>query len=209
MPADFEPRSLADTVEIAPGVAMPRLGLGTYKSDEGPEVEGAIAADLEWATGSSTPPRSTATRRASAGRCARVASRARTYFVTTKLWNSDQGYESALKACDASLGTLRTGLRRPLPRSLAVAQAHARHLASDGGAARFADARARSASATSSHTTSTSLPSSRRPCRRSTNPSSTRGCSSPTFRQPVPRSRDSPAGVGAGHAGPRRTSSPN
>lgn len=27
-------------------------------------------------------------------------------FVTTKLWNSDQGYESALRACDASLDRL-------------------------------------------------------------------------------------------------------
>ena len=68
--------SLADVVEIAPGVWMNRLGLGTYKADEGPDVEGEVAAGWRSATGSSTPRRSTATRRASARRCARAGSRA-------------------------------------------------------------------------------------------------------------------------------------
>lgn len=34
-----ELHSLADTVEIAPGVHMPRLGLGTYLADAGPVAE--------------------------------------------------------------------------------------------------------------------------------------------------------------------------
>jgi len=38
--------SLADTVDIAPGVAINRLGLGTYRSDEGPDVEGEIRYGL-------------------------------------------------------------------------------------------------------------------------------------------------------------------
>jgi diketogulonate reductase-like aldo/keto reductase len=40
-------RSLEDRVEIAPGVLMSRLGLGTYKSAEGPDVEGEVSYGLQ------------------------------------------------------------------------------------------------------------------------------------------------------------------
>lgn len=35
--------SLSDRVEIAPGVWMPRLGLGTYLAAPGPDVEGEVS----------------------------------------------------------------------------------------------------------------------------------------------------------------------
>ena len=38
--------SLSSQVEIAPGTRMPRLGLGTYGSKDGPEVENEIAYGL-------------------------------------------------------------------------------------------------------------------------------------------------------------------
>lgn len=106
MPADFELRSLADTVEIAPGVHMPRLGLGTYKSDEGPDVEGEVAYGL------SIGYRLIDTaalygNEEGVGKALRAGTVPREdVFITTKLWNSDQGYESTLKAFDRSLDKL-------------------------------------------------------------------------------------------------------
>lgn len=106
MPDDFEPRSLADTVEVAPDVHMPRLGLGTYKSDEGPDVEGEVEFGL------SVGYRLVDTaalygNEASVGKVVRVSGiRREDVFITTKLWNSDQGYETTLKALDKSLAAL-------------------------------------------------------------------------------------------------------
>ncbi|NTU71481.1 MAG: aldo/keto reductase [Coriobacteriia bacterium] len=98
--------SLADTVEIAPGVLMPRLGLGTYKSDEGPDVEGEVTAGFELgyrlidtaALYGNEP---------SIGHALRASGIPRDeVFLTTKLWNDDQGYESTLSACESSLERL-------------------------------------------------------------------------------------------------------
>jgi methylglyoxal/glyoxal reductase len=106
MSADFELHSLADTVEIAPGVHMPRLGLGTYKSDEGPDVEGEVAYGL------SVGYRLIDTaalygNEEGVGKALRASAlRRESLFVTTKLWNSDQGYETTLKAFDKSLTKL-------------------------------------------------------------------------------------------------------
>lgn len=106
MPPDIPLRSLADTVEIAPGVHMPRLGLGTYKAGEGPDVEGAIAQALALGyrlvdTAAVYENESGVGRALLSGNVPREE-----VFVTTKLWNSDQGYESALRAFDTSLGRL-------------------------------------------------------------------------------------------------------
>ena len=71
------------------------------------------------ATATSTPRASTATRPTSAPRSATAASRASEIFVTTKLWNDDQGYDEALRAFDASLAAARARLRRSLSDPLA------------------------------------------------------------------------------------------
>jgi diketogulonate reductase-like aldo/keto reductase len=116
------PRSIDDRVEIATGVRMARLGLGTYKSAEGPDVEGAVTHGLELGYrhvdtaalyGNET----------GIGRALRSSGVPRDdYTVATKVWNSDQGYRSTLEAFDRSLD--RLGLDRvdlylvhwPLPR---------------------------------------------------------------------------------------------
>ena len=59
------------------------------------------------ATATSIRRRSTATRRTWGARCAKAACRASEVFVVTKLWNSDQGYAQAIKACNASLAKLK------------------------------------------------------------------------------------------------------
>lgn len=103
----FELRSLADTVEIAPGVHMPRLGLGTFRSEPGRPVENEVLWALELGyRGIDTA--SMYGNEESVGRAIRDSGVAREdIFLATKLWNDEQGYEEALAACDRSLKRLR------------------------------------------------------------------------------------------------------
>lgn len=98
--------SLADTVEIAPGVAINRLGLGTYRADEGPDVEREVSygLDLGYRTIDTAALYGNEHSVSKAMRHSGVARE--DVFVTTKLWNDDQGYDSALRAFDDSLERL-------------------------------------------------------------------------------------------------------
>jgi len=106
---DFVPpelHSLADTVEIAPGVAINRLGLGTYRAEAGPDVEGEVRYGLSIGYRTIDTAALYANER-NVGRIIRESGLARDdVFVTTKLWNTDQGYDSALAAFDASVERL-------------------------------------------------------------------------------------------------------
>ena len=77
-------------------------------------------------------------------------------FVTTKLWNTDQGYDTTLRGVRREPRAARLRLRRPVPHPLADGRAHARHVAGDGGDSRVGTRRGPSACATSCRTTSTS-----------------------------------------------------
>ena len=98
--------SLSDKVEIAPQVQMNRLGLGTYKANEGPDVEGEVEFGL------SIGYRLVDTaalygNEASVGESLRASGIPRDeLFVATKLWNTEQGYDKAHAAFDASLSAL-------------------------------------------------------------------------------------------------------
>ena len=98
--------SIQDTATLHNGVAIPWLGLGTWKAAEGGDVEQAIGSALELGYRSID----TATvygNEAGVGRAIADSSIARDeLFVTTKVWNSDQGYDSTLAAFDASLQRL-------------------------------------------------------------------------------------------------------
>jgi diketogulonate reductase-like aldo/keto reductase len=106
MPTAFELNSLADKVEIAPGVAMNRLGIGTYKAAEGPDV----ARELSYGLSIGYRTIDTAALYANentVGDEMRASGIPRDeLFLTTKVWNTDQGYESTLAAFDASLSRL-------------------------------------------------------------------------------------------------------
>lgn len=106
MPAAFALTSLADKIEIAPGVEMNRLGLGTYKAEEGPDVAGEVAYGLS--VGYRTIDTAALYHNEhTVGDTMRASGVARDeLFLTTKLWNTEQGYESALRAFDASLEKL-------------------------------------------------------------------------------------------------------
>lgn len=99
--------SLADTVEIVPGVAMNRLGLGTYKAAPGSDVEGEVRAGL--ALGYRLIDTAALYgNEESIGKVVRESGIPRDeLFVTTKVWNADQGYDRTLAAFDASLARLQ------------------------------------------------------------------------------------------------------
>ena len=99
---------IQDTTRLANGVKMPWLGLGVFQSQEGEEVEQAIA----WAFKHGYRSIDTATiyrNEAGVGRALKQSGLPREeIFLTTKVWNSDQGFESTLAAFETSLGLLDT-----------------------------------------------------------------------------------------------------
>lgn len=98
--------SLADRVEIAPGVLMPRLGIGTYKSEPGVETHDEVGYALSVGyRGIDTA--ALYNNEESVGHAVRESGIPRDeLFVATKVWNSDQGYDTTLAAFDASLRRL-------------------------------------------------------------------------------------------------------
>ena len=99
---------ISNKVRLNNGVEMPWLGLGVHKSKEGIEVENAVLAALEYGYCSID----TATLYANetgVGKAIKASGIARhELFITTKIWNTDQGYESTFKAVETSLNKLQT-----------------------------------------------------------------------------------------------------
>ncbi|EKN71611.1 oxidoreductase, aldo/keto reductase family protein [Neobacillus bataviensis LMG 21833] len=100
------PTNLKDTTTLHNGVKMPWLGLGVFKVKEGEEVvesvkaairNGYISIDTAAVYGNEE----------GVGQAIRESGNAREeLFVTSKVWNSDQGYETTLKAFETSLNKL-------------------------------------------------------------------------------------------------------
>lgn len=88
------------------GVQMPVIGLGVYKTKAGDEVQHAV----KWALDAGCRLFDTASRYGNEEGVGKELSEyglmREEYFVTTKLWNEDQGYENTLKAIDVSLQKL-------------------------------------------------------------------------------------------------------
>ncbi|CAN5124420.1 hypothetical protein BH11MYX1_BH11MYX1_49650 [soil metagenome] len=93
-------------IALATGAEIPQIGLGVWQSPQGAGTRDAVAAALELGY------RHVDTARVyrnepDVGAAIQHASVPRSeIFVTTKLWNDDQGYDSALRALDASLKRL-------------------------------------------------------------------------------------------------------
>lgn len=98
--------AIGSTVELLNGVQMPRLGLGVWRTEPGDQTERAVAA--AFAAGyRSIDTASLYKNEADVGRAIRSSGIARDdVFVTTKVWNSEQGYESTLASFEASLNRL-------------------------------------------------------------------------------------------------------
>jgi len=85
---------------------MPRLGFGTYRAAEGPQVFDSVRDALEVGyRGVDTA--SMYGNEEGVGRALRESGVPREQlFVATKVWNDEQGYANTLAACDRSLGRL-------------------------------------------------------------------------------------------------------
>lgn len=98
--------NIKGTFTLHNGVKMPYLGLGVYLSEDGKEVINAI----KWALDAGYRHIDTASvynneRGVGMGIAESDVPREE-IFVVSKVWNSDQGYESTLKAFDATLERL-------------------------------------------------------------------------------------------------------
>ena len=103
---ELQLESLRDTVEIAPGVRMPRLGVGTYKAVQAHEARDEVRWALELGyRGIDTA--SLYRNEEAVGRAIAESGVPRAQlFVATKVWNDDQGFETTLASLDASLSRL-------------------------------------------------------------------------------------------------------
>ncbi|KPL08763.1 MAG: glyoxal reductase [Bacteroides sp. SM23_62] len=94
------------TVTLNNGVKIPILGLGVYQSPPGGITRQAILDSFEAGYRHVDTARIYGNE-VDVGRAVAESGLPREeIFVTTKLWNADQGYESALDACEISLGKM-------------------------------------------------------------------------------------------------------
>ncbi|MCP5101043.1 MAG: aldo/keto reductase [Chloroflexi bacterium] len=99
-------KHITECVTLNNGLQMPLLGLGVFQSLDGQEVENAI----RWALAAGYRSIDTAAmynNEVGVGRAVTDSDVPRDeIFVTTKVWNRDQGYDSTLKAFDMSMRKL-------------------------------------------------------------------------------------------------------
>ncbi|GET26817.1 aldo/keto reductase [Prolixibacter sp. NT017] len=97
---------LQGTVTLSNDVEMPYFGLGVFQSEEGEEVMNAV----KWAIEAGYRHVDTAAlyrNEKGVGQAIRESGiNRKEIFVTSKVWNSDQGYDQTLKAFDTSLNKL-------------------------------------------------------------------------------------------------------
>ena len=100
-------RPTADrTRKLNTGAEIPRVGLGVFQAPRGEITRDAVRAGIELGYRHIDTARVYGNE-ADVGAAVREAAVPRAeIFVTTKLWNADQGYDAALRAFDASLARL-------------------------------------------------------------------------------------------------------
>lgn len=100
------PKSLQDTTTLHNGVKMPWFGLGVFKVQEGSEVIDSVKAAIKNGY-KSIDTAAIYKNEEGVGQAIKESGVPREeLFITTKVWNSDQGYESALQAFETSLDKL-------------------------------------------------------------------------------------------------------
>lgn len=100
--------AFTSSVKLSNGVLMPWLGLGVFRSAEGEEVEQAVGYALQVGY-RSIDTASLYGNEKGVGRAILQSGIPRQeIFLTTKIWNSDQGYSSAFRALEESLDKLQT-----------------------------------------------------------------------------------------------------
>jgi 2,5-diketo-D-gluconate reductase A len=110
------------TVTLNNGVRMPQLGYGVFQVPED-QTTAAVAAALEAGYRSIDTATAYGNERGVGRALAGSGLPREELFVTTKVWNADQGYDSTLKAFDASMDRLGIDfldlylIHWPLPRA--------------------------------------------------------------------------------------------
>ncbi|MBT2640270.1 aldo/keto reductase [Bacillus sp. ISL-39] len=100
------PQNLQDTTTLHNGVKMPWFGLGVFKVQEGSEVVESVKAALRNGY-KSIDTAAVYRNEEGVGQAVKEAGVPREeLFITTKVWNSDQGYESTLQAFETSMEKL-------------------------------------------------------------------------------------------------------
>lgn len=101
-------KNIQDTTTLHNGVKMPWFGLGVYQAKEGEEVINAVKWALEHGY-RSIDTAAIYKNEEGVGMAIKQSGVPREeIFLTTKVWNRDQGYENTLKAFDESLKKLGT-----------------------------------------------------------------------------------------------------
>ncbi|MGJ9457767.1 aldo/keto reductase [Oceanobacillus sp. CF4.6] len=100
---------LQDTITLNNGVHMPGFGLGVYKVQNGESVVNSVKTALKHGY-RSIDTASFYDNEAGVGQGIKESGIPREeIFITSKVWNDEQGYESTLEAFDASVKKLNTG----------------------------------------------------------------------------------------------------
>lgn len=100
------PQNLQDTTTLHNGVKMPWFGLGVFKVQEGSEVVESVKSALRNGY-KSIDTAAVYKNEEGVGQALKEAGVPREeLFITTKVWNSDQGYESTLQAFETSMEKL-------------------------------------------------------------------------------------------------------
>jgi len=100
------PQSIHDTAKLHNGCAMPWFGLGVWQAEEGREVQQAVIWALE-AGYRSIDTAAIYQNEHGVGKAITEGKVPREdIFLTTKVWNNDQGYDSTMRAFQESLDRL-------------------------------------------------------------------------------------------------------
>lgn len=100
------PTNLKDTTTLSNGVKMPWMGLGVFKVTEGEEVIQSVKAAIKNGYISIDTAAIYGNEEGVGQAIKESGVRREDLFITTKLWNSEQGYESTLAAFETSMNKL-------------------------------------------------------------------------------------------------------
>lgn len=98
--------STARTITLNNGVTIPHIGLGVWQIPDG-TVEGVIATAIERGYSSIDTARVYGNEAGVGNAIAEASVPRDELFITTKLWNGHQGYDSTLREFEGSLANLR------------------------------------------------------------------------------------------------------
>ncbi|SHM72684.1 Aldo/keto reductase [Chitinophaga jiangningensis] len=96
------------TVKLANGVQMPYFGLGVWRTNEGQEVIDAVKYALDAGYRHIDTAAIYGNEEGVGTAIADHATDRKDVFITTKVWNADQGYDTTIKAFETSLEKLKT-----------------------------------------------------------------------------------------------------